>query len=51
MHTPRCHFVVFGAENNVILNVQNVVLSKIITIAMCPMNRWLNDNSYRDCCL
>ena len=49
MHAPRCIFVVSGAENKVILNVQNVILSKIITIAMCPMHRWMNDNSSRDC--
>ena len=51
MHAPRCNLVVSGAENKVILNVQNVVLSKIITIAMCLMNRWMNDNSSLDCCL
>ena len=39
MHARRCNFLVSGAENKVILNVQNVVLSKIITIALCPMNR------------
>ena len=50
MDAPRCNFVVSGAENKVTLNVQSVVLSKIISIAMCLMNRWMNDNSSRDCC-
>ena len=50
MDAPRCNFVVSGAKNKVTLNVQSEVLSKIISIAMCLMNRWMNDNSSRDCC-